>query len=393
MEKVRISGIGCCLLDSIYTDADFNSKEVSKRFSLTPGDGGILPGQLVFSEDLERFTGEKIETILKSIIPESKLAKENIGGPCIVALILASQLIHPDDVDISYFGTRADDSSGETLGKLLAKTDVLLDNYIIKTGATPQTIVLSDPSYNKGAGERAFLNTLGVAAEYMPQEVPPEFFNVDLLLFGGTALVPSIHDNLHELLEKGKQNSCINIVSTVFDFRNENRNAAERWPLGNEDDSFRLMDLLIMDKMEALRISASKTLEQAANFFINKGTGSFIITQGTEDVIVFSRGEIFKEQALRYLPILPSTNYDVVDMVSDTTGCGDNFAGGVLSSVIMQIMNSDRSKFDLIEACILGIVSGTYTSLITGGVDFERHKGDKLRKISALKQDYLEHFF
>ena len=75
-------------------------------------------------------------------------------------------------------------------------------------------------------------------------------------------------------------------------------------------------------------------------------------------------------------------------MKSDTTGCGDNFSGGVISSLVTQMISGDREGFDLVEACSWGIASGTYTGLITGGTEFEKQKGEKLEKITRLYKEY-----
>ena len=74
-------------------------------------------------------------------------------------------------------------------------------------------------------------------------------------MFGGTALVPQIHDNLTSILKKAKSRSSITIVNTVFDFRNEKSNPGKNWPMGDSDESYLYIDLLIADKEEALRLT------------------------------------------------------------------------------------------------------------------------------------------
>ena len=64
-----------------------------------------------------------------------------------------------------------------------------------------------------------------------------DFFDSDMVVFGGTALVPPIHDNLSGLLERAKSKGCITIVNTVFDFRNEKVNPGKKWPMGDSDES------------------------------------------------------------------------------------------------------------------------------------------------------------
>ena len=57
MNKIRISGVGCCLLDRIYDNVDFQSEAIKKYLSQNAGDGGLEPGKLTFEEELERFSG------------------------------------------------------------------------------------------------------------------------------------------------------------------------------------------------------------------------------------------------------------------------------------------------------------------------------------------------
>ncbi|MCP4314261.1 MAG: carbohydrate kinase family protein [Bacteroidetes bacterium] len=387
-EPIKISGVGCSLLDYIYTNVSFKNPELQARFSTKPGDGGIMPGNLVFSEDLVRYTGEELDEIHQKILPGTESEVVNVGGPCIVAMIHASQLLHGQQAGFCFFGALGNDAAGRRLRELIGRTPVKLDHYEIIEGATPKTIVLSDPDYNEGHGERAFINTIGVAGKYIPARLDQDFFNADVLFYGGTALVPPIHDHLSELLKKGKEKGSINIVTTVFDFRNENLAPDKKWPMGRSEESFQFMDLLIMDQEEALRISGMGKLEDAADFFIRHKTSSFIITCGAGDLLSYSNGSFFTFQELGRMAVLPFHKYKTPGLQCDTTGCGDNFAGGVLSSLITQMNSGKAGGYDLAEACTWGIVSGTYSGLITGGVEFESKEGEKLEKITRLYQDY-----
>jgi sugar/nucleoside kinase (ribokinase family) len=71
----------------------------------------------------------------------------------------------------------------------------------------------------------------------------------------------------------------------------------------------------------------------------------------------------------------------------DTTGCGDNFVGGVLLSMIMQL--EDRKELlDLVEACSWGVVSGGAACFYMGGTYAESEKGEKLSLISPYLKAY-----
>ena len=120
-------------------------------------------------------------------------------------------------------------------------------------------------------------------------------FSIQILsYFGGTALVPQIHDNLTSLLKKAKSKGCITIVNTVFDFRNEKANPSKKWPLGESDESYRYIDLLIADQEEAFRLSGEHDPQAAIKFFIEKKVSSLMITNGSKNISIYSDGQIFQ---------------------------------------------------------------------------------------------------
>jgi sugar/nucleoside kinase (ribokinase family) len=71
----------------------------------------------------------------------------------------------------------------------------------------------------------------------------------------------------------------------------------------------------------------------------------------------------------------------------DTTGCGDNFAGGIIASLAVQLQNGIRHP-DLREACCRGIVSGGFTCFYMGGTYFEERSDEKLERIKPYYESY-----
>lgn len=103
--------------------------------------------------------------------------------------------------------------------------------------------------------------------------------------------------------------------------------------MGESDDSFCMMDLLMVDWDEVLRISGTSNLSDAATFLQSKGVKSFTITHGPEDAYAWSNGDLFAPLPLTAFPICKKVLRDLEKnplMQGDTTGCGDNFAGGIL---------------------------------------------------------------
>ena len=177
-------------------------------------------------------------------------------------------------------------------------------------------------------------------------------------------------------------------MNTVFDFRNEKLNPDKKWPLGSSDDSYQNIDLLIADKEEANRLSGENNIEAAIQFFKNKGVSALIITNGSKNISVYSNGQFFDSLALTELPV----SLNVIEELKcnkggDTTGCGDNFVGGVIASIVNQLQNEVLHP-DIEEACRWGIVSGGFACFYMGGTYFEQTAGEKLTKIIP----YYEHY-
>ncbi len=388
MDKIIVSGVGCCLVDVLYNNIDFNSQVIKPYLARNRGDGGLSPGKLVLQEEFEKFSGIMLDQFIHAITGGRDCDKINIGGPSVVSLIHAAQLTNRDKCEVRFYGRAGNDENGEYLTKFLRKTPVVLKDYRLIKNRTPSTLVLSDPAYDNGHGERMFINSIGAAWNYQADELDDDFFNSDIVVFGGTALVPNIHDHLTSLLKKTKSQGCITIVNTVFDFRNEKANPSRRWPLGENDESYMHMDILITDKEEALRLSGEAGLDEAIRFFMAKKVRSLIVTNGADNIHAYSDGSFFNKAELMTLPVSHHIRTELKSFHGgDTTGCGDNFTGGVIASVVQQLTNGNKNP-DLVEACSWGIVSGGFTCFYMGGTYFEERPGEKLMKIKPYYDAY-----
>jgi sugar/nucleoside kinase (ribokinase family) len=386
--KMVVSGVGCCLVDVLYNNVDFNCAAIRPFLSRQRGDAGLAPGKLVFQEEFEAFSGHALDQILPMIIGGRKYDKINIGGPSVVTMIHVSQLTDNKKCEVHFYGRGGNDPNGRYLLSALNRTPVFPNNYKLIDNRTPSTIVFSDPSFHDGLGERMFINSIGAAWNYRPEEIGDDFFHSDIVVFGGTALVPHIHDHLTTLLEKAKSRGCITIVNTVFDFRNEKISPSKRWPLGESDESYRYIDLLITDREEASRLSGENDPVSAIKFFRDHGLPALIITQGAENVLAFSEGSYFQKAALFKMPVSEKIKEKVrKNRQGDTTGCGDNFAGGIIVSLITQLQQG-MVQPDLCEACCWGIVSGGFTCFYIGGTYLEKTAGEKLARIRPYYESY-----
>ena len=388
-KKITVSGTGCCLVDRLYNNVSFYSNAFLSYSSKKRGDGGLSPGHLVLKEEFEEYTKKNFQVILNELTAGRAPDKINVGGPCIVALIHAARITFGLNSEIKFYGCHGPDENGSFLLSSLQKLPVNISHFKQMGNLTPSTDVLSDPSYDNGHGERVFVNSIGSAWDYSPENLDNDFFKSDIVVFGGSALVPQIHDNLVELLQQSKENGCITLVNTVFDFVNEKANPHKRWPLGKNDESYPNIDLLITDRDEALRLSGEKSIEKAMQFFIEKQTGAVIITNGAKNVLLYAGNELFGRVEMRELPVSDAISKRIREKVynGDTTGCGDNFVGGVIGSLMFQL-NEGKMKLDLEAATTLGIVSGGYACLYIGGTYFEKYPGEKYELMTPVLNDY-----
>jgi sugar/nucleoside kinase (ribokinase family) len=109
-------------------------------------------------------------------------------------------------------------------------------------------------------------------------------------------------------------------------------------------------------------------------FFREQGAGEVVITNGARNISLYSNGKRFAETALT-MPVSEAVTQELKRGHSgDTTGCGDNFADGMMASVALQLQQGTQ-PLDLIEACRWGVVSGGYTCFYVGGTFFEQCAG------------------
>lgn len=387
---IIVSGVGCCLVDRIFNGMDFTSPTFSTYLSKKPSDGGLVPGKLEFEENFEQFAGKRFPEILAELTQGRPADNENIGGPAIVALINTAQLTQ-EKADVRFYGCYGDDAVGQQLLALLGRTPINLVGYTRVPGSeTASTSVFSDPNYDEGNGERIFVNTIGASWQLLPESITDEFYQSDICLFGATALVPKIHEALDTLVPKAKEQGALTVVTTVYDTLNE-RKQLERWPLGASDETYRHTDLLITDHEEALRLSGKQTVEEALEFFREKGTGAAIVTHGSKNVLLYADSPLFGHIAPMKMPVSAAVGERLKSGVKgDTTGCGDNFAGGVVASLVDQKAAGANSSLDLIEACRWGIISGGFTCFCLGGTYYEKQPGEKRAQLEELYEAYLQ---
>jgi len=108
-DKIIVSGVGCCLVDLLFTNIDFRGNKIHPYLSKKRGDGGLIPGHLVFQEEFEKYSGGSFELALNKITGGRTYENINIGGPSIVSLINLAQLADKEYCEVRFYGRGGND--------------------------------------------------------------------------------------------------------------------------------------------------------------------------------------------------------------------------------------------------------------------------------------------
>ena len=406
---MTIHGTGCGLLDCIYADEDFSSPAYKTALSKKSGDGGLAPGELVFSSVLEKFMGRPYDKVLASLTGGKIPDTWNLGGPSAVSLAHAAQILagknsSGESFAVRYFGIWGIDAARNLIEKKISALPFTEVRMKEKDYPTTRVDVLSDPRYDNGSGERTFIFCKGALDEFYPEDLADDFFDADIIAFGGTALIPHLHDNLTELLQRSRKNGAITEVNLVYDFQSETENPGQKWKLGKKDDAYSYIDLLIADQEEALKTSGKDSVEEAAAWFLDKGCGTVVITRGRQPLLLCAGGsgssivdsinsDLFIKTDFVYLPACGEIDRELAahpEKRGDTTGCGDNFAGQVIAELAQAIASGKRSGLDLREICIPAVAAGGFACFIVGGTYYEKETGEKRRLLEPYIKAYRE---
>jgi len=149
--------------------------------------------------------------------------------------------------------------------------------------------------------------------------------------------------------------------------------------------------LLIMDCEESLKISGQQSIDQSAGYFISQNIGAFIITNGARQLYACSNGDLFEKTELFKMPVSQKVAFDIARNPAskgDTTGCGDNFVGGIVASLAWQLKAKSGGKLKLEEAISWGVASGAFACFYVGGTFLEKEGGEKFKIVQEFENDY-----
>ena len=402
---MNIHGTGCGLLDCIYADEDFSSPAYKAAMSKKSGDGGLTPGQLVFSSALESFMGKPYDDVLASLNKGKSPDTWNLGGPSAVSLAHAAQILGVKKeggqlFSVRYFGVWGSGTTRSVMEKKLSALPFTETRMKVMDYPSARVDVLSDPNFDNGSGERTFVYRRGAPDHFYPEDLGDDFYNAGLIAFGGTALTPRLHEGLTEMLKRSRKNGALTEVNLVFDFRSEAENPGQKWKLGIKDDAYPYIDLLLADQEEALKTSGKTSVEEAAQWFIRQGCGAVVITRGRQPLLFCAGGSkpegtaspvTFKKTELLYLPVCEEVNMELQihpERRGDTTGCGDNFAGQIIADLAQVVASGKQNDIDLREICIPAVAAGGFACFFVGGTYYEEETGEKARRLEPYIKAY-----
>jgi len=381
-----ISGLGCWVVDYIYQNIDFTS-EKAKQYISKDGINGLVFGEATLISHLVDYFNKSEAAIVEDIGGE--VISRNLGGVAIITTVSAAQLLFGnDDIDLYFYANLADNELGHFVINTLKDTPLKTDYISMIEGESVFTHVFCGKD-ESGEVSRTFACAPSVHPSTALQldQLDNNFYNSNINIFSCIQWEPEICKNFSRVLRKCKENNSITIVGTANDPLKRGR---EKWTLGDSDQVYRYIDFLIMDKAEALYYSGKGTLSAAASFFKSFPIEGVLITDGINPTYVYSRGCLCSPFE-GFIPIVRDIVKDKMQRLlaeGDTVGCGDNFAGGVVASIALQLKRK-KNQIDLVEACILGNLSGGITSTITGGFYKEKFPGEKKQAIDRYYNKYL----
>lgn len=180
--------------------------------------------------------------------------------------------------------------------------------------------------YHENLNKRTTLETqLNVLAKFYPK-IPKNFVDSSIIMLGNVD--PNIQLAVLDQIEQPKL-----IVMDTMNF----------WIESYRDklnDLIKKVDLISINDEEALQLTSCQSIIEAAYKIQNMGPKYVIIKKGEHGAILISKDRVFS------IPSLP------IKKISDPTGAGDSFIGGVVG----YLSQCQNISFDLIKG---GVVVGS----------------------------------
>lgn len=243
-------------------------------------------------------------------------AEKVVGGACTYIALAASYFIKPVQI-VSVVG----DDFPETMLNELRSRGADTEGVQIKQG---EKSFFWAGRYHADMNGRDTLDTqLNVLADFDPI-LPDSYKNANYLMLGN--LTPQVQMRvLDQLTTRPKL-----VVLDTMNF----------WMNIAMDDLLKVLkriDVLTINDEEARQLSGEHSLVKAAAKILTLGPKYLIIKKGEHGALLFSEDEVF------FAPALP------LEQVTDPTGAGDTFAGGLIG----WIAKTDDISFENMKRAII----------------------------------------
>jgi sugar/nucleoside kinase (ribokinase family) len=291
--------------------------------------GDCNPDVLVLGDDVTPAFGQQ-EKLVGSI-------SLVIGGSAAITAVAAARL----GLSVALAAAVGADPAGRFMLDQLSAEGVDVDAVVVRDEVpTGMTVALSR------GGDRAILTALGAVASLTAAEVPASLLAGARHVHAGSwfLLEDSLGPGLAGLFAAARSSGATTSLDTNWD-------PAERWTGEHLTAAIAATDLLLPNEAEALRLSSTLSLDEAAGKLTTGGT-RLVVKLGERGALCAERSGGADGPA-RYQVSLPPV------IPADTTGAGDCFNAGLIAGLI--------DGMDLPRAATLGCAAGALSTAAPGG--------------------------
>ncbi len=199
-------------------------------------------------------------------------------------------------------------------------------------------------------GRDTLVTELNVLADFDPV-LPPAYQKTAYVMLGN--LTPAVQMRVLDQLKKRPKLVAMDTMNFWMDVA---------W-----DDLMKVLrrvDLLLINDEEARQLSGEHSLMKAARQILRMGPKILVIKKGEHGALLFQQNSVF------YAPALP------LEQVTDPTGAGDSFAGGMMGYLAMKNrLSEDNFK----KAIIVGSAMASFCVEKFSNARMKELSGDIIR--------------
>jgi sugar/nucleoside kinase (ribokinase family) len=340
------------------------------------------------------------------------------GGSGLVAMAVASQLLKPAKIPVTYYGLSGDDVPASRLRHLLAQTPLDMTCFRQRQGRTPSAAIVEDaPDVRHDPG------TVSCDASVLGESFTQAAINV----YAGTSML-ELHAVLPALLAKGRHRGAINVVapgSLSYNGKSSTEKSftEKKSPTGLqgliEGEAYPHIDLLVSDadgiralagRLDAEDAGRSAGVEESVSALFRCGLTAAVVALEDGSVYYRSMGGVFgrTEGRAPAFAAVAAVADRVAGSISplrnsgDTSGAEGNFLAGMLADMMLQILSDDfypkgelHVEKELLQICPLrlrhaiefGVVAEGVSRLRNRSLEPEASKGELLKRVRTFFPD------